>query len=99
MRVLAARPDVAVTIDGNEWPYRVLTVRGTAAVAEVAGCFPEYAAMARRYLGEAGGEQFLALRKQTFTRWTRIAIHPEEVRILDFQTDLPSAWTAPSGTP
>jgi hypothetical protein len=99
MRVLAARPDVAVTIDGNEWPYRVLTIRGTAAVAEVAGFFPEYAAMARRYLGEAGGEQFLALGKQTFTRWTRIAIRPEEVRILDFQTDLPSAWTAPSGTP
>ena len=99
MRVLAERPAVAVTIDSDEWPYQVLTVRGTAAVAEVAGFFPEYAAMARRYLGEAGGEQFLALGAQTFARWTRIAIRPEEVRLLDFRTDLPSAWTAPSDTP
>jgi hypothetical protein len=99
MRVLAARPAVAVAIDGDEWPYRVLTVRGTAAVAEGEGFFPEYAAMARRYLGEAGGEQFLALGRQTFARWTRIAIRPEAVRLLDFRTDLPSAWTAPSGSP
>src|SRR5206468_7700821 len=52
MRVLADRPDVAVSIDGNEWPYRVLTVRGTAAVAEGEAFFPEFEAMARRYLGE-----------------------------------------------
>jgi hypothetical protein len=68
-------------------------------VAEVAGFFPEYEAMARRYLGEQGGEQFMALGKQKFARWTRVAIRPEEVRILDFRTDLPSAWTAPSGNP
>jgi hypothetical protein len=99
MRVLADRPAVAVAIDSNDWPYQVLTVRGTAAVAEVAGFFPEYEAMARRYLGEQGGEQFMALGKQKFARWTRVAIRPEEVRILDFRTDLPSAWTAPSGSP
>jgi hypothetical protein len=99
MQVLAARPAVAVAIDGNEWPYQVLTVRGTAAVAEMEGFFPEYAAMARRNLGEAGGEQLLALGRQTFTRWTRIAIRPEAVRLLDFRTDLPSAWTGHSGSP
>ena len=97
MRVLANRPVVAVAIDSDEWPYQVLTVRGTAAVEEVEGFFPEYSAMARRYLGEAGGEQFMALGRQRFARRTRIAIRPEEVRLLDFRTDLPSAWTAPSG--
>jgi hypothetical protein len=99
MRVLADRPVVAISIDRNEWPYQVLTVRGTAAIMEVEGFFPEYAAMARRYLGEAGSEPFLALGKQTFARWTRIAIRPEEVRILDFRTDLPSAWAPPSSSP
>jgi hypothetical protein len=94
---LAAHPDVAVAIDSNEWPYQVLTVRGTAAVAEAEGFFPEYAAMAQRYLGAAGGEQFMTLATQRFTRWTRIAIRPEAIRLLDFRTDLPSAWTAPSG--
>ena len=98
MRVLADHPDVAVVIDSNEWPYQVLTIRGSATVTEVEGFFPEYAAMARRYLGEEGGEQFMGLATQRFTRWARIAIRPEEVRLLDFRTDLPSAWTAPSGS-
>ena len=98
MRVLADRPDVAVVIDSNEWPYQVLTIRGSATVTEMEGFFPEYAAMARRYLGEEGGEQFMGLATQRFTRWARIAIRPEEVRLLDFRTDLPSAWTAPSGS-
>ena len=93
---LADHPEVAVAIDSNEWPYQVLTIRGIAAVTEVEGFFPEYAAMAQRYLGEAGGEQFMGLATQRFTRWARIAIRPEVVRLLDFRTDLPSAWAAPS---
>jgi hypothetical protein len=97
MRVLVDRPAVAVTIDSTEWPYKVLTIRGTATVGEAEGFFPEYAAMARRYLGEAGGEQFMTLANQRFARWARIAIRPEAVRLLDFRTDLPSAWTASSG--
>jgi hypothetical protein len=94
MKVLADHPDVAFTIDNNEWPYRVLSVRGTASVREVEGRFPEYEAMARRYLGEAAGQEFLNLQTQTFPRWTRITIRPEHVRILDFETRFPSAWAA-----
>jgi hypothetical protein len=95
---LADHSEVAVAIDSNEWPYQVLTIRGIAAVTEVEGFFPEYAAMAQRYLGEAGGEQFMGLATQRFTRWARIAIRPEAARLLDFRTDLPSAWTAPSSS-
>ena len=95
---LAEHPDVAVAIDSNEWPYQVLTIRGTATVAEEEGFFPEYAAMARRYLGEAGSEQFMRLATLRFTRWARITVHPEAVRLLDLRPDLPSAWTEPSGS-
>jgi len=95
---LADHPDVAVAIDSNEWPYQVLTVRGPATVLETEGFFAEYSAMAQRYLGEAGGEQFMGLATQRFTRWARIAIRPEAVRLLDFRTDVPSAWTTSSGT-
>jgi hypothetical protein len=41
----------------------------------------------------------MALGQQTFARWTRIAIRPEAVRILNFRTDLPSAWTVPTARP
>jgi hypothetical protein len=99
MRALPDRPAVAVAIDSNEWPSQELTVRGTAVVTEREAFFPEYEAMARRYLGEAGASEFLALGRRRFARWSRIAIRPEAVRLLDFRTDLPSAWAAPSGNP
>lgn len=94
MRVLAEHPEVALSIDSDAWPYQVLSLRGTATVTVLGEIFPEYAAMARRYLGDEGAQQFLAQARRTFSRWTRIAIRPEEVRILDFQARFPSAWSA-----
>ena len=101
MRALAEHPTVALNIDTTTWPYHVLSVRGTVtfttvAMASLAEAFPEYPAMARSYLGEAGAEQFLAAQRQTFKDWTRISLRPERVRFLDFETVFPSAWTAGS---
>src|SRR5262245_8442787 len=42
MRVLADRPVVAFSVDSDAWPYRVLCVRGIAAVTNAAMPFPEY---------------------------------------------------------
>jgi hypothetical protein len=98
VRALARNPQVALSIDSDAWPYQVLTVRGAAALELVDWTFPEYAGMARRYLGEEGGQAFLALGGQTFTRWSRITIRPATVRLLDFATQLPSAWS-PSASP
>jgi PPOX class probable F420-dependent enzyme len=92
MKALAARPQVAIAIDGIDWPYPWLNVRGTASIEVFPDAFPEYKSMARRYLGDAGGEQFLAARDQTFDSWARITIQPEVVRILDFQARFPGAW-------
>src|SRR4051794_24757158 len=86
MQALARNPEVALSIDSDAWPYQVVTVRGTAAIELVDWTFPEYAAMARRYLGEEGGQAFLALGGQTFSRWGRITIRPDAVRLLDFAT-------------
>src|SRR5215831_8356790 len=43
MRVLRERPAVAVNIDNDQWPYQVLSIRGTASTVVVDGIFPEYA--------------------------------------------------------
>ena len=99
MRVLADRSSVALNIDTATWPYQVLSIRGTVTLDVVpidalADSFPEYPAMARAYLGEAGAEQFLAAQRQTFSQWMRIRLQPESVRYLNFQTIFPSAWTA-----
>jgi hypothetical protein len=93
MRVLTDDRAVALSIDTDEWPYTVLAIRGTITCRTVEGTFPEYVDMARRYLGEEGGEQFLAAARQTFARWVRIALRPEHVRVIDFPNTFPSAWS------
>ena len=92
MKAIAARPQVAIAIDGIDWPYQWLNVRGTASIEVSKDAFPEYKSMARRYLGDVGGEQFLAALDQTFDSWACITIRPEVVRILDFQARFPGAW-------
>jgi hypothetical protein len=97
MKVLDDHCSVAFTIDGNEWPYLLLSVRGVALVRLVdqpfGDTFPEYAAMAKRYLGDAGSQGFMQALQHRFSRWTRISIRPREVRILDFKKRFPSAWS------
>ena len=52
LRLLRARPDVAISIDTDTEPPQVLLVRGKAHMSEVDGVDPDYAASARHYLGE-----------------------------------------------
>jgi hypothetical protein len=91
LRALRVNPAVAVTIDTETFPPEVLTIRGRAAVSEVDGVPPEYAAAARRYLGEEAAHEYLAQIDQPGTRMARIDLHPSWVGVLDFQSRLPSA--------
>ena len=88
---IAQNPSVAVTIDGNEWPYPVLLIRGTATVDFVDGVADEYAAAARRYFGEEQGNAWVTQVGQMMDRMARITVRPERVTILDFQTRFPKA--------
>ena len=89
LKVLTSRPQVAVTIDTEEFPYRVLSVRGQAEIDMVDDVSPEYAAAAERYMGPEQGKAWVAsLRGQAMAR---IRVVPGWVNILDFETRLPSA--------
>lgn len=94
VRALSARNKVAVSIDGNTWPYQVLQIRGTARVESVAGVVPEYALAAARYFGPEQGQAWVAQVAGMFSEMTRIVIQPEWCAILDFQTRFPSAIEA-----
>jgi hypothetical protein len=91
IRALRANPDVALTIDGDAWPYRVLLLRGRAQVEVVAGVPAEYAAAARRYFGAEQGDAWAAQVGQLLPRMGRIAVRPDWASVLDFQTRFPSA--------
>jgi hypothetical protein len=93
LKVLRAHPRVALTIDTDDAPWKVLLIRGRARVDMVEGIVPEYAAAARRYMGEDGGTAWLGqLAGMGVAQMARIAVTPDWVGLLDFQTRYPSAF-------
>src|SRR5207245_2001239 len=92
-KLKALRPSakVALTIDGNTWPHKVLLIRGTARVENVQGVVPEYALAAERYLGTEGGQGWVQQAGGLFKTMGRIAIRPEWVAVQDFETRWPNA--------
>jgi PPOX class probable F420-dependent enzyme len=92
LAALRADPRVAVTIDGTEWPYKVLLVRGEASVELLDDVAPEYEAAAMRYFGDEGGRAWVdQLRGQPMAR---ITVQPRWVAVLDFETRFPSALSS-----
>ena len=91
VKVLPDNSKVALTIDRNEYPWKVLLIRGTASVETVDGVAPEYAAAAERYFGEEQGRAWVEQVRGMASQMTRVAIRPEWVGILDYETRFPSA--------
>jgi predicted pyridoxine 5'-phosphate oxidase superfamily flavin-nucleotide-binding protein len=91
VKALVKNPKVALTIDDNNFPHKVLLVRGTAHVQTVSGIVPEYAAAAERYFGAEQGKAWITQLASMIQDMVRITISPEWVGLLDFQTRFPSA--------
>jgi hypothetical protein len=94
VRALSPNAKVALSIDGNTWPYKVLQIRGTAHVETVSGVVPEYASAAERYFGSEQGRAWVKQVGGMFSQMARIVVKPEWVAILDFEKRFPSAIEA-----
>lgn len=90
-KVLKNGSKVAVSIDHDSPPPKILLIRGTVHTDTVEGIAPEYAAMMRRTVGEQDAEALLKEATRLFPRMIRIFIHPDWVGLLDFETRQPSA--------
>lgn len=88
-KALAQNPKVAVTIDTNDFPHKVLLIRGIAHLETVEGVAPEYAQAAERYFGCEQGRVWVEQIRGRSPQMVRIAITPEWVGVLDFETRLP----------
>jgi hypothetical protein len=89
LKALTTNPRVAITIDANDFPYKVLLVRGAAEVQMKDDVDPDYALAAERYLGQEAGRAWVAqLRGKPMAR---IAVRPDWAAVLDFETRFPSA--------
>jgi hypothetical protein len=84
---------VAITIATNDPPHHILSIRGTAEVTQSQGVVREYAQAAARYLGSAQGEAYVGSLPPDI-RMGRIAVRPDQVVVLDFETRFPSPVTA-----
>jgi Pyridoxamine 5'-phosphate oxidase len=93
LKALHTGDRVAITIDTNDPPHHVLSIRGTAEVTETDGIVPEYAQAAARYLGKEQGEAYVRSLPPAI-RMGRIAVRPEQVVVLDFETRFPIAVSA-----
>ena len=91
LKALAQNPRVALTIDDNQFPHKVLLVRGSARLQPVRGIVPEYAMAAERYFGEQQGRAWVAHLAAMVQDMVRIAIQPDWIGLLDFETRFPSA--------
>jgi hypothetical protein len=91
LKALAKNPKVALTIDDNTFPHKVLLVRGSARLEPVKGVVPEYALAADRYFGPEQGKAWVSQLASIVSDMVRITITPEWVGLLDFQTRFPSA--------
>jgi hypothetical protein len=86
---LREHPQVALTIDTAEPPFRVLQIRGTAAVTLVDGVPAEMVAASIRYMGQEAGQAWVEQAVRLSPQTARIAVRPAWVDVLDFETRLP----------
>lgn len=82
---------VAVSIDTDEMPYKVLQIRGSVRMDTVEGVTPEYEAWCRRSLGEEQAQAWLGNVRAITSHMTRIFVTPDWVAVLDLETRFPSA--------
>ena len=91
LKDLHANPQVAISIDTNDSPPTILQMRGRVDIVEVDGVAAEYAAAARRYLGDAAAADLLMSVDRPGTRQARTILRPTWVGLIDFTTRLPSS--------
>jgi len=94
LKALAKNPKVALTIDDNVFPHKVLLIRGSARLQTVDGIVPEYAIAAERYFGREQGQAWVEKLRALISNMVRITVTPEWVGLLDFQTRFPSALSS-----
>jgi hypothetical protein len=91
VRALQNDPRVAVTIDTNDFPPKVLLVRGTATVEEIPGVPQGYLEAGHKNVGDDQYDDWVAGVRALYDSMVEIRITPTWAKVLDFETRIPSA--------
>jgi Pyridoxamine 5'-phosphate oxidase len=91
VRALAKNPRVAITIDTDAYPPRVLLIRGSASLELVDGVPEVYIEASRRIVPESEFAGWEAGVRALYQHMTVITITPHWAKLLDFETTIPKA--------
>jgi hypothetical protein len=91
VRGLGSNPRVALTVDTQTQPPRILLVRGTASMEFVDGVPDDYLEASHKYVPRKEWDGFDAQVRGLYPRMARISITPEWAKLLDFERTLPQA--------
>lgn len=89
VRAMAANPNVALTVDSNDFPPLILSARGVASIEYDQGLPEQYVEASRRIVGE---EKFPAWEKEVRAENRNMAlirIVPTWLKVVDFDTRFP----------
>jgi nitroimidazol reductase NimA-like FMN-containing flavoprotein (pyridoxamine 5'-phosphate oxidase superfamily) len=89
IRAIAANPHVAFTVDTQEFPPRILMVRGVATIEHDQGLPEEYVEASRRIVGEEKFPAWEAEVRSENRNMAVIRVRPTWVKVVDFDTRFP----------
>ena len=88
---LRSNPDVAITIDTEGYPPKVLLIRGTAEVELVEGIPDGYLTAGRKVMTDDQYPEWVAGVRGLYDEMVVITITPTWAKLLDFETTIPKA--------
>ncbi len=89
VRAIAANPNVAFTVDTNDFPPLSLSVRGVASIAYDQGLPEQYVEASRRIVGEEKFPAWEAEVRAENRNMALIRITPTWLKVVDFDTRFP----------
>lgn len=89
IKALTVNPQVAITVDTNDFPPIILLARGTAVIAFDQGLPDEYVEASRRIVGEERMPEWEANVRSENRNMALVTVIPSWIKIIDFETRFP----------
>lgn len=91
VEALRQNPRVAITIDTEDLPPRVLLIRGAAKVEVVDGVAEEFIRASKKRVPDEAWEGWLQGQHALYDQMALITIEPDWAKLIDFETTIPKA--------
>jgi hypothetical protein len=91
VEALRQNPRVAITIDTEDLPPRVLLIRGAAKVEVVDGVAEEFIKASKKRVPDEVWEGWLQGQHALYSQMALITIEPDWAKLIDFETTIPKA--------